>query len=168
DRHGFGEQRADLRVFALDEQGGRHPSGRSERDEVLAGIRAQADGHVSAERLRDIGQGASAQQGHGRDVRASRVPGEFANGQTVFWNAPADTVPESSGTCGRAGYSATGMVISENREDPQVTSTFASICSRVTSWFGRALEMSASSRPETRTVPAETTSAAISTREETS
>src|SRR5699024_5165484 len=73
--------------------------------------------------------------------------------ETAFWNSPADTVPESSGTCGRAGYSATGMVISENREDPQVTSTFASICSRVTSWFGRALEMSASSRPETRTVP---------------
>src|SRR5699024_2805397 len=88
--------------------------------------------------------------------------------ETAFWNSPADTVPESSGTCGRAGYSATGMVISENREDPQVTSTFVSICSRVTSWFGRALEMSASSRPETRTVPAETTSAAISTREETS
>src|SRR5699024_7362573 len=67
-----------------------------------------------------------------------------------------------------AGYSATGMVISENREDPQVTSTFASICSRVTSWFGRALEMSASRRPETRTVPAEATWAAMSTREETS
>ena len=53
--------------------------------------------------------------------------------ETAFWNSPAETVPEASGTCGSDGYSPTGIVISEKRDELQVTSTFESICSRVTS-----------------------------------
>ena len=88
--------------------------------------------------------------------------------ETACWNSAAVTVPVASGICGSAGYSSTGIVMSEKREEPQVRSTLPPFSSSVTCWLGRAFEISARRRPETRNVPGASTSALNSVREETS
>ena len=69
---------------------------------------------------------------------------------------------------GSDGYSSTGIVSRLNRLEPQVRATLVPSVTKSTGLFGSALEMSASSRPETSAVPASATSAGTSTRAETS
>jgi hypothetical protein len=78
------------------------------------------------------------------------------------------TVPDGSGIDGSVGYSSTGIVSSVKRPDPQVTATRLASVATSTGLPGSAREMSASRRPETRTVPASATSAGSSTRADTS
>ena len=78
------------------------------------------------------------------------------------------SVPDAVGIAGSAGYSSTGRVWSVNRELPQTTVTRTPSVEISTGLLGSAREMSASSRPETRTVPSSSTSASTDTRAETS
>ena len=78
------------------------------------------------------------------------------------------TVPVPSGIAGSVGYSSTGMVRSVNREAPQVSETREPSVTTSTGLPGSDREMSASSLPETRTVPGSATSAGTSTRADTS
>ena len=78
------------------------------------------------------------------------------------------TVPVAVGICGSAGYSSTGRVWRVNREEPQTTVARTPSVEISTGRLGRARQMSASSRPETRTVPSSSTSASTETRAETS
>ncbi|CAM5629389.1 hypothetical protein SPURM210S_01220 [Streptomyces purpurascens] len=78
------------------------------------------------------------------------------------------TVPVAFGICGRAGYSSTGRVWSVNREEPQTTVARTPSVEISTGRLGSARQMSASRRPETRTVPSSSTSVSTDTRAETS
>ncbi|SCE03803.1 hypothetical protein GA0115246_109733 [Streptomyces sp. SolWspMP-sol7th] len=78
------------------------------------------------------------------------------------------TVPVAEGICGSAGYSSTGSVCSVKRDDPQVTVARTPSVEISTGRLGRARQMSARSRPETRTVPSSSVSASTETRAETS
>ena len=61
-----------------------------------------------------------------------------------------------------------GSVWSVKREVPQVTCAFAPSTAMSTGWFGRLLEMSATSRPEIRHFPVSATWAGTVTRTEVS
>ncbi len=69
---------------------------------------------------------------------------------------------------GRLGYSSTGRVGSEKVALPHTSCTLLPSVVRVTGRAGRARVISASRRPDTRTVPASSTTASTATRPLTS
>ncbi len=104
-------------------------------------------------------------------VRIGRVSSRLA--ATVTWatasvNTSPATIPDVCGIDGKVGYSSTGIVRRVKRLAPHVTATRVPSVQTSTGLPGRAREMSASSRPETSTVPGSKTSAATSTRAEIS
>jgi hypothetical protein len=77
-------------------------------------------------------------------------------------------VPVAVGISGSDGYSSTGSVWRVKREEPQTTVTRTPSDEISTGRFGSERQMSASRRPETRTVPSSSTSTSTETRAETS
>ena len=104
-------------------------------------------------------------------VRIGRVSSRLAamlTWATAWVNRSPGTTPDDAGISGRLGYSSTGMVSSVNRPEPQITETFEPSVVTSTGLAGSEREMSARSRQDTRAEPASITSAATSTRAETS
>ena len=87
---------------------------------------------------------------------------------TAWEKTSAPRMPEESGIAGSVGYSSTGIVSSVKRLAPHVSETREPSVATSTGLPGSDREMSASSRPETRTVPGSATSDGTSTRAETS
>ncbi|CAM5641755.1 hypothetical protein SRIMM317S_06495 [Streptomyces rimosus subsp. rimosus] len=100
--------------------------------------------------------------------RVSSRPAAMATWAAAAAKTSPGTVPVAVGICGRAGYSSTGSVWRVKREEPQTTVTRTPSVEISTGRLGRARQMSASRRPETRTVPSSSVSASTDTRAETS
>ena len=87
---------------------------------------------------------------------------------TAWVNTSPWSVPVGSGAVGSVGYSSTGIISRLNRDDPQVTCTLLPSATTSMGLAGRLREMSASSRPRTRTRPDSATSAGTVTFADTS
>ncbi len=87
---------------------------------------------------------------------------------TAWVKTSPATEPLPSGIVGRVGYSSTGIVSRVNRLAPHVSDTREPSVATSTGLAGRDRAMSASSLPQTSTVPPSETSAGTSTRAETS
>ncbi len=98
----------------------------------------------------------------------SSLPAATATWATAAAKVPAAMLPAVFGMSGSAGYSSTGIVCRVNRELPHTSWTLGPSVENSTGRFGRARAMSASSLPETRTVPSCSTWAGSCDREETS